>query len=88
MLRDFKQSAGMPVEDALQGLDILEDLLQGENPSGLAPFRKTVEQIGRYFQHYGELAQNGIKDAQKRQEYLGIICSWQETAEKLAKMLQ
>ena len=88
MLRDFKQSAGMAVEDALQELDKLEELLQGEDPSGLAPFRKTVEQVGRYFQHYAELAQSGIKDAQKREEYLGIIRGWQETAEKLAKMLQ
>jgi len=88
MLRDFKQSAGMPAEEVLQELEKLEYLLQGEDLSGLAPFRKTVEQVARYYRHYGELAQSGVKDAHKRQEYLGTIWGWQEAAEKLGKMLE
>jgi hypothetical protein len=46
-----------------------------------------VNQIARYYQHYAELAASAMKDQQKLNEWLRMIRSWQETAERLGKLL-
>jgi NAD(P)-dependent dehydrogenase (short-subunit alcohol dehydrogenase family) len=87
MLRDFKQYARVPVDQALEELDKLERCLQGLDNTNLASFGPLVNQIARYYQHYGELAVSAMKDQQKLKEWLGMIRGWQETAERLGKLL-
>ena len=87
MLRDFKQYARVPVDQALQELDKLEVSLQGLDHTNPASFGPLVNQIARYYQHYGELASSAMKDQQKLNEWLKMIRGWQETAERLGKLL-
>ncbi len=87
MLRDFKQHAGAPVEQALEELETLETRLAQNARDGLAGFAETAGRVRRYYQHYKALAKSATKDPRKLEEYLGVIAGWEESAAKLAELL-
>jgi hypothetical protein len=87
MLRDFKQYAGMPVEDCLGSLDKLEQKLQAGDYAGLSSFRPPVMALAGYYRHYQELTKSAVKDPQKLEEWLGLIQGWEKSAEKLGELL-
>ncbi len=87
MLRDFKQNAGLPVDQALEALDGLAAGLEQGDAAGIEKQRGIPGKIAGYYRHYLALAQGSIKDPDKLREYQGIIQGWQSTAARLAELL-
>ncbi|MCL4561520.1 MAG: SDR family oxidoreductase [Chloroflexi bacterium] len=91
MLRDFKQHAGQPVDQALEALDQLATELDGCSRGEAAAIEKHRSIAGRvagYYRHYLALAESSMKDPVKLKEYQGIIRGWQEAAERLEIFLK
>ena len=84
VIRDFKKTAGMPVEawlDALEGLNTALSLPKGEIPT------LPLEKLAGYYAHLGDLARGYEKDPVKLEENLRFIQSWQADVEELEKLL-
>jgi NAD(P)-dependent dehydrogenase (short-subunit alcohol dehydrogenase family) len=84
VIRDFKKTAGMPVEawlDALEGLNTALSLPKGEIPN------LPLEKLAGYYAHLGDLARGYEKDPLKLEENLRFIQSWQADVEELEKLL-
>ncbi|MDD5368725.1 MAG: hypothetical protein PHQ40_06565 [Anaerolineaceae bacterium] len=87
MLCDFKQHAGMPVDQAEEALKDLEGCLETKETTGLDRLRATVASIEEYYQHYQSLTQGSVKDPEKAREWTAIIQGWRETAQSLQAAL-
>lgn len=84
VIRDFKKTAGMPVEEWLHALqDLLGDL--GEDGSISAP---PLERLAGYYEHLAELAKGYEKDAAKLAGNLVFIYSWRDEVVGLRKLLE
>ncbi len=88
MLRDFKQNAGMPVEQVLKELESLESCLQANEFSSLGRSAELVRQVDHYYQHYQALAQGAIKDPEKGKELTTMMDGWRAAAKKLVEALE
>jgi hypothetical protein len=84
VIRDFKKTAGMPVEEWLSTLERLKESLQGEGVINRPP----LEKLGGYYEHLAELAKGYEKDRAKLDENLRHVYRWRDDAQELAKMLQ
>jgi NAD(P)-dependent dehydrogenase (short-subunit alcohol dehydrogenase family) len=84
VIRDFKKTAGMPVEEWLSVLASLELSLQGDGPVNKPPLNK----LAGYYDHLAELAKGYEKDAAKLQENLRRVYGWRDEANQLDKMLE
>ncbi|MEA4907069.1 MAG: SDR family oxidoreductase [Anaerolineaceae bacterium] len=84
MLRDFRQYAGQPVEEALAGMAGLQAAMEGGQPGPCA----TVAQVRQYFQHYQALARGALRDPAKAAEYCALIQGWEDTAARLSALLE
>jgi NAD(P)-dependent dehydrogenase (short-subunit alcohol dehydrogenase family) len=87
VLRDFKKSAGMAVEQWLDEVASLEeDLRRNEKPSQTRITR--LNQLESYYAHLGSLASGYEKNVQKLAEQLEIIQHWRDEITQLVAELQ
>jgi len=88
VLRDFKKTAGMPVEGWLQALERLESLLEKGNLAAAVSLNLPLEKLAGYYSHLADLAKGFEKDPTKLQENLEHIQRWQAEVEELCKALK
>jgi hypothetical protein len=84
VIRDFKKTAGMPVEEWLLSLERLKGELSGDG--AFTPPR--LEKLAGYYEHLAELAKGYEKDPTKLEENLQHVYRWRDEVEMLAKALQ
>ncbi len=83
VIRDFRKTAGMSVEEWLDVLRQLKTSLQGEGEIALP----ALSRLADYYNHLAELAKGYEKDAAKLQENLQHVYGWRDEVVGLAKML-
>lgn len=83
VIRDFKKTAGMPVEEWLTALEGLEKSLRGDG----AITRPPLEKLAGYYEHLAELAKGYEKDSLKLEENLRHVYGWRDEVEELAKTI-
>jgi NAD(P)-dependent dehydrogenase (short-subunit alcohol dehydrogenase family) len=83
VIRDFKKTAGMPVEEWLDVLRRLEESLQGGEALASPPLTK----LAGYYGHMAELAKGYEKDPVKLQDNLRHVYGWKDEVEMLEKAL-
>jgi len=84
VLRDFKKTAGMPVEEWLSTLERLVENLGGEGVLTPPP----LEKLAAYYEHLADLAKGFERDAAKLEENLRHVYRWRDEAAQLAKMIK
>jgi NAD(P)-dependent dehydrogenase (short-subunit alcohol dehydrogenase family) len=83
VIRDFKKTAGMPVEEWLSTLERLEETLRGEDAVICPP----LEKLSGYYEHLADLAKGYEKDAIKLEENLRHVYAWRDEVKELEKMI-
>jgi NAD(P)-dependent dehydrogenase (short-subunit alcohol dehydrogenase family) len=83
VIRDFKKTAGMPVEEWLSSLERLKESLRGDGAILLLP----LDKLSGYYEHLAELAKGYEKDAAKLEENLIHVYGWKNEVEQLEKVL-
>ena len=83
VLRDFKKTAGMPVEEWLEALASLERELQGSTPITHLPLNK----LAGYYNHLAELAKGYEKNPTKLEENMRYVYGWMDEVEQLNQKL-
>lgn len=83
VIRDFRKTAGMSVEEWLDALAGLETSLQGNGEIAALPLRKLAE----YYNHLAELAKGYEKNVAKLEENLRHVYGWRDEVEQLEKLL-
>ena len=83
VIRDFKKTAGMPVEEWLSALAQLEETLEGSATLARPP----LEKLAGYYDHLAELAKGYEKNPTKLAENLGYVYGWKDEVEKLSGSL-
>jgi hypothetical protein len=83
VIRDFKKTAGMPVEEWLSSLERLNESLCGEDAILSLP----LDKLAGYYEHLAELAKGYEKDAAKLEENLRHVYRWRDEVKELMKML-
>ncbi len=84
VIRDFKKTAGKPVEEWLATLERLEESLRGEGAVPHPPLGK----LAGYYEHLANLAKGYEKDPAKLNENLRHVYGWRDDAEQLANILE
>ena len=79
VIRDFKKTAGMPVEEWLDALATLKRELQTDGSVKPLP----LEKLAGYYNHLAELAKGYEKDPAKLEENLRLVYSWKDEVERL-----
>lgn len=83
VIRDFRKTAGMSVEEWLDVLERLESDLR----SGVVSIRPPLTKLSGYYNHLAELAKGYEKDADKLEENLKHIYTWREEVVWLEEIL-
>jgi len=83
IIRDFKKTAGMPVEEWLLTLERLRDSLRGEG----TVLHPRLEKLAGYYEHLAELAKGYEKDRVKLEENLRHVYGWRDEVKELEKMI-
>jgi hypothetical protein len=83
VIRDFKKTAGMPVEEWLSILEHLKESLHGEG----AIIRPPLEKLAGYYDHLAELAKGYEKDRAKLEENLRHVYGWRDEVNELEKII-
>ncbi len=83
VIRDFKKTAGMPVEEWLSNLERLEESLRNDGTIAPLPLKK----LAGYYEHLAELAKGYEKDSMKLEENLRYVYGWKKEVEELDKAL-
>jgi NAD(P)-dependent dehydrogenase (short-subunit alcohol dehydrogenase family) len=83
VVRDFRKTAGMPVEEWLLTLERLKDDLNSEG----AVSRPPLEKLAGYYEHLADLAKGYEKDAAKLEENLRHVYGWRDEVHELNKIL-
>ena len=83
VIRDFKKTAGMPVEEWLSSLERLNESLRGD---GIIS-RRPLEKLAGYYEHLAELAKGYEKDTAKLEENLKYVYRWRDEVKELEKVL-
>lgn len=84
VIRDFKKTAGMPVEEWLGALDKLEAGLK----EGGSISRPPLEKLAGYYNHQAELAKGYEKDSAKLEDSLRHVYSWKDEVDQLKQSLE
>ena len=84
VIRDFKKTAGMPVEEWLMTLENLKGRLQGSDTISQPP----LEKLAGYYDHLAELAKGYEKNAAKLEENLRHVYGWRDEVNDLRKLIQ
>jgi NAD(P)-dependent dehydrogenase (short-subunit alcohol dehydrogenase family) len=79
VVRDFKKTAGMPLEEWLKNLERLEESLRAGETVTPPP----LEKLAVYYDHLAELAKGYEKDASRLEESLRHLAAWKDEVEKL-----
>lgn len=82
VVRDFRKTAGMPVEEWLETLRQLEENLQRSVVS-----HPPLEKLAGYYEHLAELAKGYEKDPVKLEENLRQVYHWRDEVKELAKLI-
>lgn len=82
VIRDFRKTAGMPVEEWLESLRQLEDNLARGVVS-----RPPLAKLAGYYEHLAELAKGYEKDPKKLEENLRHVYRWRDEVDELAKLI-
>jgi NAD(P)-dependent dehydrogenase (short-subunit alcohol dehydrogenase family) len=82
VLRDFRKTAGMPVEEWLETLRQLQANLQ----QGIGT-RPPLEKLAGYYEHLAELAKGYEKDPAKLEENLRHVYRWRDEVNELATLI-
>jgi len=82
VIRDFKKTAGMPVEEWLLTLERLEKSWGGEAAIQKPPLKK----LAGYYEHLADLAKGYEKDSVKLEENLRHVYSWRDEVIALEKI--
>jgi hypothetical protein len=83
VIRDFKKTAGMPVEEWLLALERFEESLR----LGEAISHPPLEKLAGYYDHLAELAKGYEKDAAKLEDNLRQVYTWRDEVNDLEKVL-
>ena len=83
VIRDFKKTAGMPVEEWLSNLNRLQENLHEAGAITSLP----LEKLAGYYEHLAELAKGYEKDRAKLEENLQHVHSWRDEVRALEKAL-
>ncbi len=83
VIRDFKKTAGMPVEEWLSKLSQLQQGLQGEGNITPLP----LEKLAGYYVHLAELAKGYERDRTKLEENLRHVYRWRDEVTRLIQSL-
>ena len=83
VIRDFKKTAGMPVEEWLRSLERLEESLRGNGAITSLP----LDNLAGYYEHLAELAIGYEKDSEKLEENLQQVYDWRDEVKALKKVL-
>jgi hypothetical protein len=83
VIRDFKKTAGMPVEEWLLSLEGLKEGLYGDGAITSLP----LDKLAGYYEHLAELAKGYEKDAAKLEENLKHVYRWRDEVRVLTKAL-
>lgn len=85
VIRDFKKTAGMPVEEWLSALENLKnDLSASGTVKNLPPFEK----LAGYYNHMAELAKGYEKNPAKLEENLKFVYGWKAEVDELIEVLR
>lgn len=82
VIRDFRKTAGLPVEEWLATLRQLEENLQHGAAS-----HPPLEKLAGYCEHLAELAKGYEKDPAKLEENLRHIYRWRDEVNELANFI-
>jgi predicted O-linked N-acetylglucosamine transferase (SPINDLY family) len=88
VIRDFRKTAGWPVEQWLEMLGQLESHLEGHDLQAIKALDAPLSKLAGYYKHLGELAKGYEKDPTKLEESLKHVQAWQAEVECLEKALQ
>jgi hypothetical protein len=83
VIRDFKKTAGMPVEEWLSSLERLNESLRGEGAILSLP----LDKLAGYYGHLAELAKGYEKNAAKLEENLRHVYGWRDEVKELDKLI-
>jgi NAD(P)-dependent dehydrogenase (short-subunit alcohol dehydrogenase family) len=83
VIRDFKKTAGMPVEEWMLTLERMKAALHGEG--ALTPL--PLEKLAGYYEHLAELAKGYEKDRAKLEENLKHVYRWRDEVKALEEIL-
>jgi hypothetical protein len=83
VIRDFKKTAGMPVEEWMLTLERMNAALHGEGALTLPP----LEKLAGYYEHLAELAKGYEKDRAKLEENLRHVYRWRDEVKALIEIL-
>jgi len=83
VIRDFKKTAGMPVDEWLLVLKTLAESLRGEGAVTSPP----LDKLAGYYEHLAELAKGYEKVPAKLEANLRHIDGWQDEVQALINML-
>lgn len=85
VIRDFKKTAGMPVEEWLSKLKQLQETLRGEGSA--ASLSLPLAKLAGYYEHLAELAKGYERDQAKLEENLRHVYSWRDEVNELIQSL-
>ena len=83
VIRYFRKTAGMPMEEWLMTLERLEKSLRSEG----AVSRPPLEKLAGYYDHLAELAKGYEKDHVKLEENLRHVYGWRDEVKELEKLI-
>ena len=83
VIRDFKKTAGMPVEEWLSTLERLQAELSGQGTINHPP----LEKLAGYYEHLADLAKGYEKDKAKLEENLRHVYGWRDEVNQLKELL-
>ena len=87
VIRDFKKSAGMPVQEWLARLSGLEDCLAAGDGHGARALAVPLERLAGYYDHMYKVADGFLKNPAQRQEQLPTVRGWQQEVEQLLSLM-
>ena len=83
VIRDFKKTAGMPVEEWLSTLERLQAELSGQGTINHPP----LEKLAGYYEHLADLAKGYERDKAKLEENLRHVYGWRDEVNQLKELL-
>ena len=83
VIRDFKKTAGMSVEEWLSNMEQLNENLCGDGAITSLP----LEKLAGYYEHLADLAKGYEKDAAKLEENLKHVYGWRDEVNALEEVL-
>jgi hypothetical protein len=82
VLRDFRKTAGMPVEEWLETLRQLQENLQRGVIS-----HPPLDRLAGYYEHLAELAKGYERDPARLEESLRHVYRWRDEVNELARLI-